>query len=94
MAVSVRFRKEYYKMASENDMRDDFLEHVRHLVEYWNEIEKEDTIEKLEGLAFSILVALDGGSAALPGYSVIPLGNSECDIAGSLHELFFQHRDK
>jgi len=75
-----------------DEFRDEFLDHIAHLVKYWNDVEKEDPIEKLEGLAFSILVALDGESAACPGYSVIPLGeNPLMDISGSLHELFYSH---
>lgn len=50
-----------------------FLTHVAVLVDYW---EKESRVktsqEKLEGLAFSLLTMLDGGSAGLPGYQIIP----------------------
>ena len=100
------------KEKSMEEIREEFLEHVRDLIEYWDEAEKSTNKEKLSGLAFSILVALDGGAADLPGFLVAPLVSLEdvdsskeenedyypynsgesikCDIAGSLHELFYK----
>jgi hypothetical protein len=92
-----------------------FLRHIRVMVDYWcNESSKPFPREKLEGLAHSILVMLDGYSAGLPAFIVAPLPapddkedskeNGEnwfpenddelvklvkCDIAGCLHDLFF-----
>lgn len=51
-----------------------FLRHVADLVDYWSDENRVcDPREKLEGLAFSILTALDGCSAGLPGYAVVPM---------------------
>ena len=61
-----------------------FMEHVIHLIDYWEKESRAETSkEKLEGLMFSVLVALDGGSMGLPGYEVVPSrGNqAENDIA-------------
>lgn len=41
-------------------MRRDFLEAVWRRVEYWKREEREDWPNRLEGLAFSIMVLLDG----------------------------------
>jgi hypothetical protein len=101
-----------YKEKSMEEVREEFLDHVRFMVDYWDNVEKDTTKEKLSGLAFSILVALDGCASDLPAFIVAPLPNKEdkqylieneedyysenhnsdvkCDIAGSLHELFYK----
>lgn len=49
------------------------LKHLASLVNYWdNESRATTSKEKLEGLLFSTLVALDGGACGLPGYMLIP----------------------
>jgi len=58
------------------EVRTEFLEHIRELVNYWDRIEKDTTKEKLEGLAFSILVTLDGCSS-LPSFIVAPLTDKD-----------------
>jgi len=71
-----------------------FLEHVDAMIGYWAsegqsnvppDVSKRDA---LEGLAFSIMVALDGGAAVGP-YSVRAIdddGQPGPEIAGELHE--------
>lgn len=58
------------------EIREEFLKHVRHLIQYWDEVSgknaPETQKERLEGLAFSILVALDGNTMALPKFIVAP----------------------
>lgn len=55
------------------EVRDKFLSHVSRMVDYWlRESRTPATEEKMEGLAFSILTALDGCSADLPGFIVAP----------------------
>jgi hypothetical protein len=87
--------------------RDEFLDHVRQMIGYWASEEGSNVPaetskrDALEGLAFSILVALDGGAAVGP-YVVSPLdlngrlqwvarpeGVGLLDIAGELHEVLF-----
>lgn len=63
------------KEKTTDEIREEFLAHVWHLVDYWGNLnngenEKQDA---LEGLAFSILSTLDGSSAALPGFIVAPM---------------------
>lgn len=59
------------RQKTEEEVRKEFLDHVRHLVEYWNDVDDRDSIGKLNGLAFSILVAIDGESM-LPGFILVP----------------------
>ncbi len=73
-------------------MENQFLQHLKHLADYWERQEISDK-EKLEGLTFSMLVMLDGGSGDMPGFAVRPIGENGDegkDIAGSLHEKFHQ----
>jgi len=56
---------------TEEEVRKMFLNHIRGLAAYWDSVEGRTSREKLDGLAFSILVMLDGGSA-LPGFDVSP----------------------
>jgi hypothetical protein len=81
--------------------QDELLEHVEQMVRYWaseppsNVPPETSKLEALSGLAFSLLVMLDGGAAVGP-YVVIPLDDSGLpvmlegrvglDIAGELHE--------
>ena len=64
------------KEKSVEEVREEFLSHVRSMVDYWNDIEKETTKEKLEGLAFSILSTLDG-CTNLPCFIVAPLPHKD-----------------
>jgi hypothetical protein len=60
---------------TEEEVRDRLLAHVRGMVHYWEMIKlgpKEGLHERLEGLAFSMLVMLDGGSVDLPKFIVAP----------------------
>ena len=60
------------------EVQEKFLEHIRDLIDYWEEEARAKTSrEKLEGLAFSILTALDGCAAALPGFEVKAIGTEE-----------------
>jgi hypothetical protein len=56
------------------------LKHFAGLVDYWEKVDERNCREKMEGLLFSVLAALDGCSAGLPGFAIIPLGTEE-DIA-------------
>lgn len=62
-----------------------FVEHVSDMVDYWDGLAAKTPREKLHGLAFSILVALDGEAASLPGYLVIP--NVTKDDAEFMHGI-------
>lgn len=61
------------RMFTCDEVREQFLMHVAALVQYWDELKIGIPVrERLEGLAHSILVALDGNAAALPGFVVAP----------------------
>jgi len=59
------------------EVRENFLMHIAVMIDYWEGIPNGGSPRsRLEGLAHSILVALDGGSAALPGFVVAPAPHS------------------
>lgn len=63
------------KEKTTDEIREEFLAHVWHLIEYWENLNDgaNSSQDKLEGLAFSMLSTLDGSSAALPGFIVAPM---------------------
>ena len=86
-----------------DEVRAVFLDHVAGIVDYWeNESRAGSVRDRLEGVAFSILVALDGEAAMLPGFTVTPSPHesdeafhrkegtnwfpNDVDIADGLHE--------
>ena len=54
------------------EVREQFLETVRSYISYWNTLPNKTIQERLEGLAFSILVILDGDTSSLPNFIVAP----------------------
>lgn len=89
------------------EVRAMFLQHIRTLVKYWERVPQAPTArEKLEGLAFSILVTLDGEADGLPAFDVVPCPHesdkdyhrdegenwfpSGVPLPGALHEYFHQ----
>jgi len=55
------------------EVKEKFLKYIWGLIEYWEkETNRSDLRKQMEGLAFSILVLLDGGSIVLPGFIVCP----------------------
>lgn len=97
---------------TEDEVRKQFLKLVWDYIEYWDKLPDKTCRERLEGLAFGMLVILDGESAELPGFVVAPdphpddkeyhkergenwfpenhESDTNCDIGGCLHELFFK----
>ena len=58
---------------TEAEVRTAFLHHVWSLVHYWDrEPNRRSCRGRLEGLAFSLLVALDGCADGLPAFIVAP----------------------
>jgi len=77
---------------STEEYRDEFIDHVKYMVVHWNEMPNKSVKEKLEGLAFTILSAIDGRTTTLPAYKLMPVisdseGTVGDDIAGRLHDL-------
>jgi len=62
---------------TEDEVRQQFLEHVWELIGYWRKLPNKTEREKMEGLAFSILSTLDGSSASICGFIVAPSTNPE-----------------
>ena len=57
---------------TQDEVRDKLIEHLKVMVRYWNSVDEIDTLEKLEGMAFSVLSMLDGCSMDVPGFIVAP----------------------
>jgi hypothetical protein len=56
-----------------DEVRDQLLKHIWFMIDYWEKEARAPTSkQKLEGLAHSILVALDGCSADLPAFDLLP----------------------
>lgn len=60
---------------TKDEMREEFLEQIRILVNYWggdsdNKVKEKTSKEKLDGLAFSILNIFDG-STVLPAFDIV-----------------------
>ena len=86
------------------EIRDQFLDTVRCYVKIWHNEPTLTEEEKLNGLAFSMLAFIDGGTN-MPCFKLIAdthpsdkqynIDNGEkyypedCDIAGDLHEHFY-----
>lgn len=56
---------------SKEELRDAFMHHVRDMVRYWSQQNERNELRKLEGLAFSILSAIDGTSMGLPAFNLV-----------------------
>lgn len=57
---------------TEDEIRERLLRHVWDMVEYWADRPGKPIEERLSGLAFSILAALDGCAMAIPAFIVAP----------------------
>ena len=56
---------------TEQEVREQFLEYISHLVEYWSEQKNRTDKEKCNGLVFSILNIFDGTSSEFPAMDVL-----------------------
>jgi hypothetical protein len=58
------------------EVKQHFLDHIWEMIEYWDKLKPRTGArsqrERLEGLAFSLLVTLDGCSGGMPGFIVAP----------------------
>lgn len=61
--------KEYTK----EEVRKLFLRYCANILEYWHKCDRApSTREKMEGLLFSVLAAIDGSAMDLPGFMLVP----------------------
>jgi hypothetical protein len=77
---------------SENQI---FLNRIKHYIDSIEKTPNKTVREKLETLAFCILVMVDGEDIETGPYSMRPIdeeGNEGEDIAGNLHNEFYNHR--
>lgn len=64
---------------TDDEVREQFLDHVWRMVGYWSSEGTSnvpldlDVRDRLSGLAHSLLVAIDGGAAALPAFALAPM---------------------
>src|SRR4051812_9013106 len=59
------------RQLTEEEVRLKLLQHIWGMIDYWKKDDRTLSVAgKLEGLAFSILVALDGGAGELPRFLV------------------------
>jgi hypothetical protein len=70
-----------------------FLTSIQNQIEYWERYPGVSLRRRLDGVAFSILAAIDGEQATLPHFQLIPAVHENDDprsgnIAGELHEIF------
>jgi len=55
-----------------DEVREQFMNHVRMLIDYWDNSDRETSKEKIEGFAHSLLATIDGSSAELPSFVLAP----------------------
>ncbi|MGK0174050.1 MAG: hypothetical protein ACI9AT_000413 [Ulvibacter sp.] len=60
-----------------SEIKSEFLNHVREIVDEWESYTTKTCKEKLEGVAFSIVATIDGSSAALPAFILAPAPHEE-----------------
>lgn len=56
---------------TKKEVRDQFLDHARHLATYWASTGTGTEVEKIEGALFSLLNVFDGTSMALPAFDLV-----------------------
>lgn len=57
---------------TEDEIREKFLKNCVQIKKYWLELPNKTTEERMSGMLFSLLVSLDGGSMAVPGWILAP----------------------
>lgn len=73
-------------IASEIELRSDFIKYVRSLIEYWTPKDANENISidfvknQLEGLAHSILSLIDGETYNMPAYQLIPICSKDDNL--------------
>lgn len=53
------------------EVREEFIAHIRSIAAYWAKAPNADTREMCDGVAFSILNVFDGTSGSMPAFDII-----------------------
>lgn len=56
---------------TEEEMREQFLGHLRNLAYYWSNVPNNTALERTQGMAHSILCIFDGCCGALPAFDLV-----------------------
>lgn len=59
------------------ETREDILDHIRAMAVFWSEVKTDTELEKLNGLAFSILTMIDGSTLDIPPLNIVPAPHPE-----------------
>ncbi len=59
------------KPKTKEEIRQEFLNHIKSLVKYWDELLQKTTTDRLNGLAFSILSMIDRCSIELCALDIV-----------------------
>lgn len=79
---------------TEDEIREKLIKHFIVLQEYWEELDDKTTQERMSGMLFSILAALDGSSIDIPAFKIIPITDpSDKDFHKSLGENWYPETD-
>ena len=79
-------------MKTENKKTEKLLTHLNMLIDYWSEIENKDLKDNIDGVVFSFLVMIDGGSAFPEGIDLIDRETGETISTGYLHEILRNYK--
>jgi len=55
-----------------DEVREQFMNHVKMLIDYWDNVDDRTTKEKISGFAHSLLATIDGSSVELPAFVLAP----------------------
>lgn len=59
------------------EAREKFINHLKCIARYWANLPDQTPLERTEGMLFSVLVTLDGGSGGMPAFDLIPCPHPE-----------------
>lgn len=79
-------------MKAENKQTEKLLTHLNMLIDYWSKQDNEPK-DNIEGVIFSFLVMIDGGSIFPEGLDLIDRETGETISTGYLHEILQNYKN-
>lgn len=86
-------------MKNKIELAEDFVDTIRNIVKYWKNLKVSEE-EKLNGIAFNILVELDGGGCNHYDLKKLIWDDEKENVIGTtevfngyLHELYYKEND-